>query len=229
MRMSSGAASAQYENPRTGRSSCGLLTPRSNKIATIPSFPTMSTTLLEAALHDADPVPEGFERRARRCHGGGIPVDAEEFEVGPGASGAPGRGHRHPTVASTTSPVGTAASSSSHLRRHHRLVDGTSSTSSSSRLPLPGLAASSSPRDRHQPPGRVDESEAGGRGACAAPPGGLVAGPQAHLVNVLLAVARRGAASDPEVGQVVGFGRAPAAPTRSSSSQRSRSQISIRE
>ena len=91
MRMSSGAASAQYEKPRTGRSSCGLLTPRSNKIATIPSFPTMSAfptisaTLLEAALHDADPVPEGCECRARRCHGDGVPVDAEETEVGSGA------------------------------------------------------------------------------------------------------------------------------------------------
>src|SRR5215207_1327135 len=42
IRMSSGAASAQYEKPRTGRSSWGLLTPRSNKIATIPSFPTNS-------------------------------------------------------------------------------------------------------------------------------------------------------------------------------------------
>ncbi len=90
MRMSSGAASAQYEKPRTGRSSCGLLTPRSNKIATIPSFPTMSATGLEAALHDADPVPEGFERRARRCHGDGIPVDAEEPEVGSGGQERPG-------------------------------------------------------------------------------------------------------------------------------------------
>ena len=54
-----------------------------------------------------------------------------------------------------------------------------------------------SPRDRHQPPERVDESKAGGRGACAASPGGLVAGPQARLCQGSL---------DTEIGEVVGLG-----------------------
>ena len=40
--------------------------------------------LLEAAVHDAGPVPEGAERRARRLDGCGVPVDAEDPEVGPG-------------------------------------------------------------------------------------------------------------------------------------------------
>ena len=67
--------------------------------------------MLEAALHDADPVPEGLERRARRCHGDGVPVDAEEPEVGAGVEERPAW-PPPPTVASTTSPVGTAARSS---------------------------------------------------------------------------------------------------------------------
>src|SRR4029079_13667611 len=44
---------------------------------------------LEAAVHDAGPFPEGLECRTRRVHCGGVPVDAEEMEIGPGGEDLP--------------------------------------------------------------------------------------------------------------------------------------------
>ena len=69
------------------------------------------------------------------------------------------------------------------------------------------------------PPEQVDGSEAGGRGACAASPGGLVAGPEARL-SMNAQIPKSGRASDSV---------SACSPTRPSSSQRSLSQISTRE
>ena len=117
MRMSSGAASAQYENPRTGRSSCGLLTPRSNKIATIPSFPTMSAFPRCRRLARSRPARCGPGPRRVRAPRPPLPRRRDPGRCrGDGGRGGRSGGARAwpppPTVASTTSPVGTAARSS---------------------------------------------------------------------------------------------------------------------
>ena len=57
--------------------------------------PTLSASTISARsskppVHDADPLPEGLERRARRRHRDGVPVDAEEPEVGTGVEEEPG-------------------------------------------------------------------------------------------------------------------------------------------
>ena len=152
--------------------------------------------LLEAAVHDAGPVPEGLERRARRRDGGGVPVDAEEPEVGAGGRGVARAWPPPPTVASTTSPGRHGGQELHHLRRHDREV-------------LKGLAPSL-PRPRSRPvvlfPGTAtsppDASTKAKRAEGAlAPrrPGGWWRARRPAVVNVSLR-------SDAEVGQVVGLG-----------------------
>src|ERR1700704_5633844 len=78
--------------------------------------------VLEAALHDADPIPEGCECRARRCHGDGIPIDTEETKIRAGGqerTGVATATHRRvhdQTRRHLTEKLG-------HLCRHHRHVE----------------------------------------------------------------------------------------------------------
>ena len=180
--MSSGASSAQYEKPRPLRVELWAAHTQ------VEQDPHDSLALLgahdvgdplEAALHDTGPFPEGCERRARRRDGSGIPVDAEQVEVGTvpedggGVSAAADGGV-------DDQPPGDLVQQRDHLGRHHRSVLEPLSHRAPPLVAPAGptdLVRISSSPDRHQPPGRTDESEAGGRGACAASPGGLVAAP----------------------------------------------------
>ncbi len=205
--MSSGASSAQYEKPRTGRSSCGLLTPRSNRIPTIPSllspaFPgsvpaadasddASAIAVLTIAATSSNP-PLTIRTRSPKCRS-----RSPAAATAAGSRSMPrrwrsGRAVRMavawpppPNVASTNNPVGTGRTSSTTSSS----ITGSCWKAGCAPAPVvtgpsplgsdPRVRVLVFDRDRQQPPGRVDESEAGGRGACAVPSGGLVASPKA--------------------------------------------------
>ena len=204
MRMSSGASSAQYEKPRTGRSSCGLLTPRSNRIPTIPSLPCRSPRcrrLARSRPARCGPAPRRVRaprppppprRDPGRCRGAGGRV---------GRSRIARRGHRHrrwrrrparrergragrppPPPSPVVSEASTTRSATVARSRARR---------------LPGTATS--PPDASTKAKRAEGALAPRR------PGGWWRARQGSPCQ-------GGSASDPELRQVVGVGRVPAHP-----------------
>ena len=117
MRMSSGA-SAQYEKPRSLRSSCGLLTPRSNKIPTM--FPSRSVLTIPArssnpprTIRARGPNPARASRAAFTASGSrSMPRTRTSSLAASTRRACP----PPPTVASTITPDGTGARSSTTSR-----------------------------------------------------------------------------------------------------------------
>src|SRR5262245_59077593 len=180
MRMSRGA-SARYEKPRAARSSCGLLTPRSNSTPMrfpSPSFATIRAMSSNPPRTTRARCPYGSSR-ARAAATASPSRSMPRTET----SGRASRRRRAcpppPTVPSTTSPAGTAASSSSTSRA----ITGWCANASVDPRVIPESRLSSTVmrRTQLQPPGRatavrlslrIDSVEAGGVGASPRHPGG---------------------------------------------------------
>ena len=129
MRMSSGAASAQYEKPRTGRSSCGLLTPRSNKMPTMfpsllpamPVLPTMCATSSKPPCTMRARSPKGSSAAPAASTATGSRSMPRSLEIRSGTEDLPRvppatDGHVH------HDPGRYRKEQLHHLFRHHRLV-----------------------------------------------------------------------------------------------------------
>ena len=149
MRMSSGA-SAQYEKPALGsielRAAHAQVEQDSHDVPSLSGVaPHDVGDVARSRRARCGPIPEGSERRARRRHGGGVPVDAEETEVGSGVEDAPAW-PPPPTVASTTSPAGPGSGAPPPPGHHRAVLERASATLQPSRLPLrprlPGTATS---------------------------------------------------------------------------------------
>ena len=99
MRMSSGASN-RYEKPRSGRSSCGLLTPRSIKMPITGSPLAVALDqlgeLLETTFHHLRPIARRARAGASGSDGVGVTVDPEQAEVGPSVEQRATSGLRHP-------------------------------------------------------------------------------------------------------------------------------------
>ena len=126
MRMSRGA-SARYEKPRSGRSSCGELTPRSNRtpLADPGSTPDLGGDLGQAV--EARPAHDGPVAELRQALRSSPPRHRGRGRDRAGAD-ADGRPRSAaacpppPTVASITTPAGHRGEQRHHLVDHDRLV-----------------------------------------------------------------------------------------------------------
>ena len=118
------ARRSRYENPRSARSSCGLLTPRSIRIPiTCSPSPCRSTSvgeLLESSVHHVRPrSPKGASRGRATATASASRSIPSSRTSGRASSSRP-RGPAPPTVQSTISPVRNGQEELHHLPGHHR-------------------------------------------------------------------------------------------------------------
>ena len=119
MRMSSGPSPRKLK-PRSGRSSWGELTPRSNRAplaAVVAEVVEHRGQAVEAGVAQRDPIAEAAQPGPGRRHGRRGPGRGRRHAGAGGRRAAPRRGRRRRRVASTTTPGGTGANSSTTTSR----------------------------------------------------------------------------------------------------------------